>query len=256
MAGFDEYAFALKFRDTIKRIVRDILDQERPQPKIGRVVDIDRASGIAYVVYPGSDETTMKVTVYPGGQPLNTDRLNGEGQGSVVRVAGTLGSRYIAEVLSTGKQFMNPRLFRASFAGGGSGDTTVRNIFSFNAPTVPPADGSDLPVATFLFPNLCGRARIYLELASDTDGWNLYSDIAFDQTTTKNTLLNWSGGLQSSSGMLASMNYTITADPGGLLVAFSVTRSVSSTRTPTRTAIDFDMAGANVTLTAVGDTFV
>jgi hypothetical protein len=256
VAGFSEYEFALKFRDTIKKIVKEILDQERPQPKVGRVVDLDRASGIAYVVYPGNDDTAMKVRVYPGTQPLNSDRLNGDEQGSVVRVAGTLGSRYIAEVLSTGKQLMNPRLFRAAFAGGGSGDTTVRNIFSFNSPSVPPADGSNLVVATFLFPNLCGRARVYLELASDTDGWNLYSDIPFDQTTTKNSLLNWSGGLQSSAGMLASMNYTITADPGGLLVEFGITRSASSTRTPTRTAIDFDMAGANVTLVSVGDTFV
>ena len=58
--------------------------------------------------------------------------------------------------------------------------------------------------------------RIYTELTSDTDGWNLYSDIAFDQTTTKNTVLDWSSGLQSSAGMNANMTYMITEHPGGL----------------------------------------
>lgn len=256
MVGMGEYQFALKFRDTIRQLVLEILDQERPQTKTGRVVDIDRASGIAWVVYPGVDETATRVKIYPGGQPLSSDRINGEGNGSVVRVGGRPGARYVAEVLSTGKQFMNPRLYRAGFAGGGSGDTTVRLICGFNSDEAPPADASNVHVATFLFPNLCGRMRIYTELASDTDGWNLYSDIAFDQTTTKNTVLDWSSGLQSSAGMNANMTYMITEDPGGLLVQVGITRAASSTREPTRTAIDFDIAGANVSVVEVGDTFV
>lgn len=255
MPSMREYQFALKFRDTIVKIVREILEQERPQTKVGRVVDVDRASGIAWVIYPGVDETATKVRIYPGAQPLSSDRINGVGNGSVVRVGGSPGARYVMDVISTGKQLMNPRLYRAGFAGGGSGDTTVRLICGFNSDQAPPMDGSNVHVATFLFPNLCGRMRIYTELASDTDGWNMYSDIPFDQSTTKDTILHWEG-FQSSQGMNAHMTYTISADPGGLRVLVGVTRSSSSTRTPTRCAIDFDIAGANVSVVAVGDTFV
>lgn len=253
--GFGDYEYALKFRDNMKALVRELLEQERPQPKIGRVVDIDRASGIAYVVYPGNDATSAKVKIYPGTQPLNSDRINGDGNGSVVRVAGPLGSRYVTEVLSTGRHLANPRLYRPSIAGGGSGDTSIRQMIGFNADTVPPADASIVQVAQYLFPKSCGRVLVYTELSGGGDSFAQMDAFIFDKNTTQGAWQTVTGSTVSSTGMDLTVRYFITPDPGGLVVDVGLSRAATSTRTPENTGVQIDCYGWDASLVSIGDTF-
>lgn len=255
MAGMGDYEFALKFRDTIKKIVGEILDQERPSPKIGRVVDIDRASGIAYVIYPGTDTTVAKVKVYPGTQPLNSDRINGNENGSIVRVAGTLGSRYVAEVLNSGKHLVNPRLFRPMISGGGSGDSPIRQMFGFTSDTVPPADASMFQIAQWLFPKSCGRVSVYTELSGGGDSFSEMDNFIFDKNTTQGAWQTATGSSVSSTGMDMSVKYFITADPSGLLVDVALSRAATSVRTPANTNVQLDVMGTDASLVSVGDSF-
>lgn len=93
MAGMDEYAFALRFRGIIRRIVLQELERERPRPRYGVVSSIDRVAKKCYVLFPGDE---IAVPVLMG--TIQPDRA-----GRKVRVVGVTGDRYIEDVLGEGE---------------------------------------------------------------------------------------------------------------------------------------------------------
>jgi hypothetical protein len=96
---FDDWDFATRFRDTIASFSEGAVERLRPAPRYATVVTIDRVGRTCTVRFPGETATTP-VTV-----PMGSIQPSKAGQ--VVRVAGTLGDRYIDDVMG-----------EAVFAGG------------------------------------------------------------------------------------------------------------------------------------------
>lgn len=170
MAKFTDYDFAIRFRNVISRVVDEILDRDRPPDKIGRVVDVDRASGFASVVFSGDQGNPVRVKMYPGIQPTRSDRVNGEGNGSICRVSGPPGGRYIAQVMDGGFHQVAPRLVSPVISAGGSGDNSIRTLLSFNAPTVPVFGEAPQDIVALFVPTNTCIIESYIELTGAVDG--------------------------------------------------------------------------------------
>lgn len=87
--AFDEYAYAIQFRDLIKRLVDDKIEQLRPRVQYATVTAIDRVLHKCTVNYPG-DATPI---------PINMGVIQPSITGQTVRIDGLAGDRYIADVL-------------------------------------------------------------------------------------------------------------------------------------------------------------
>lgn len=86
---FDDWDFATRFRDVIVDIAESALARARPEARYAQVVSIDRVNRKCVVQFPGEAVT---VTVPMGSiQPAQA--------GQTVRVVGTLGDRYIDDVM-------------------------------------------------------------------------------------------------------------------------------------------------------------
>lgn len=90
MAGFDDPAFAARFRDWTTRIIKEILQTERPGPTYAQVKSIDRGTRSCTVQFPGD---TSPVGPIPMGavQPASIDQW--------VKVEGPPQDRYVTDVL-------------------------------------------------------------------------------------------------------------------------------------------------------------
>lgn len=267
--SLSDYDFAIRFRDTIKSIVSDILVQERPADKIGRVVSIDRSSGYAYVVYAGDEANPVKVKVYPSIQPVNSDFTNGPSEGSIVRVSGPAGGRYIAQILDSGSHQINSRLFDPTFASGAYTATIFRSFFTFSTTGVPLPDGNDYyAAAQLLFPKWSGSVDVYTELVcADTVDFlgNVFAvsymqhDIfTFDSATQTATLLP-ATTLQSSSNNLGLTTlYNLYPNITGDQIAqcginFGYRRAATSAIDPLFMNIHLDCRGSNAQLVQYND---
>lgn len=165
----NEYNSAVRMRGVIEKIARRVLNTERPTDKVGRVVDIDRGSGFAWVVYAGDEETSLKVRMYPGRQPQASDRINGAGLGAVVRVSGPIGSRYITEILSDAGHHDEPRFFQPRIASAGTMENTMLAWLAVRTSDVPPRDAATRYYTAVLnMPLSAAHIEISTEMILDT----------------------------------------------------------------------------------------
>lgn len=255
--SFTDYDFAIRFRNVIRTVVEDILDRDRPADKIGRVVDIDRSGGTALVVYAGDEVNSLRVKIYPSIQPSSSDRVNGPGKGSIVRVSGPPGGRYVAQVLNGGAHQVNSRLVDPSISSGGSSDSTLRSMFSFSTTGVPPKDGvTGYPAIQLIFPFAAGTVEVHTEMLGAGESYIQRDKFAFDTTTVRHTNIPTSTQEASSTGMYLQPNFYLNyGDDYGLGLPHSTAimgliyfRDSASTKNPTRMNINLDCRGTNVEL--------
>jgi len=85
----EDYRFALEFKETLARLVKEEVERTRPRYRMATVVSFDRVTRKCVVNFPGdiSNEVVNMGSIQP-----NT-------AGQVVRVAGLSGDRYIDDVL-------------------------------------------------------------------------------------------------------------------------------------------------------------
>lgn len=87
--GMEDYRFALEFKETLTRLVKEEVERQRPRYRMATVVSFDRVLRKCTVNFPG--DTTNEVVNMGSIQPASV--------GQVVRVAGMSGDRYIDDVL-------------------------------------------------------------------------------------------------------------------------------------------------------------
>ena len=87
--ALNDYRYALEFQETMKRLVREEVERQRPRYQMATVVSIDRTNRRCAVIFPGD---TTNATVSMGAIQPKTP-------GQVVRVEGLSGDRYIADVM-------------------------------------------------------------------------------------------------------------------------------------------------------------
>lgn len=257
----EKYDTALRMRSIMERVARSVIDRERPTDKVARVIDVDRGAGFAYVVYAGDESTSLRVRMYPGRQPQFSDKINGVGNGSVVRVSGPVGSRYIAEVLSDGSHLEGPKIYQPRFAAAGAMEDWIYSYFTLRTTGVPPKDGETwYYTAVMNFPFKAGSVEIYTEmLLSDGSAYQQRDEFKFDSTTMQNADIPASNIDATSAGMYLS-NYFVLYDgiyddePAGTLgCTLSQQLDVGSTKTPVYSNILLKVFATNAKLVKIVD---
>lgn len=259
--ALEKYDSALRMRSIMERVARGVVDRERPTDKIARVAEIDRGAGFAYVIYAGDEATTLRVRMYPGKQPQFNDKVHGVGNGSVVRVSGPVGSRYIAEVLSDAAHQEGPKIYQPRFAAAGSMDDWIYSYFTLRTTGVPPKDGeSYYYTAVMNFPFKAGNVEIYTEMMlSDGSAYIQTDSFKFDATTPQNQDNLCFNNDATSTGMYLS-NYYVLYDgalddeaPGSLGCTLSQIIDTGSTKTPLYSNILLKVFGTNAKLVKIAD---
>lgn len=87
--GMEDYRFALEFKETLARLVKEEVERTRPRYRIATVVSFDRVLRKCTVTFPG--DTTNEV--------VNMGSIQPKTAGQIVRVAGMSGDRYVDDVL-------------------------------------------------------------------------------------------------------------------------------------------------------------
>lgn len=251
----------MKMRSIIERIARKVVASERPLDKVARVVDIDRGDGFASVVYAGDEGTPLRVKVYPGVQPQRSDRIHGTGKGSIVRISGPVGSRYVADVLSDSPHQEYPRLYQPSFASAGTMEDTIYGYFSLSTTGAPPADATTkYYTAVMNFPRGAAKVDIYTEvLLLDGTSYIQTDTLKFDGITTKNTDLSAIVDEATSAGMYMSYIYqlydgALDGEPEGTVgMTLAQLRDTGSTKSPVSSNIMLAVFATNAKLIKIID---
>lgn len=87
--GMEDYRFALEFRETLARMVREEVERQRPRYQMATVVSFDRVLRKCTVNFPGDSTNVV----------INMGSIQPNVAGQVVRVAGLAGDRYVDDVL-------------------------------------------------------------------------------------------------------------------------------------------------------------
>lgn len=256
----ERYDSALRMRTIMRKVALKALNDERPIDKLARVIDIDRGAGYAYVVYSGDTANTLRVKMYPGRQPQFTDRANGDGNGSIVRVSGLTGSRYLAEVLSEAPHQISAKFYAPMIASAGSMADSLYNFFALQTTAAPPADSSTFYSTGVLnFPSSSGTVEVSTEMTlADGTGYQQVDSICFDNTATKNVNTLATNVRISSAGMSMGTYYKLYdgADdgfPGTLGMLLSQQRATGSTKSPVHSNILLKCFALNAQLVRIAD---
>lgn len=254
MPQFSSYDFAIRFRNVISNVVTDILDRDRPPDKVGRVIDVDRASGYARVIYSGDQSNPVRVKMYPGIQPKRTDKLHGDGGGSIVRVSGPSGARFISQVLDGSNHQISPHLVTPSIAAGGSGETSIRTFFGFSSDSVPvPDDTTPFKIAAFIVPApFSGIMNVYTLVHGVVGDTCAQHDlIAWDSNHARETDTAATNQIKTNPDIGLTLMYRIDTYPNHIELFFL--RSSSSMNESTGMTIHVDCFGINAELEEVGE---
>lgn len=257
----NEFNSAVRMRGVIEKIARRVLNTERPLDKVGRVVDIDRGSGFAWVVYAGDESTSLKVRMYPGRQPQASDRINGAGLGAIVRVSGPIGSRYITEVLSDAGHFDEPRFFQPRIASAGTMENAMQAWLALRTTDVPPRDNATrYYTAVINFPLSAAHLKISTEMILDTGlAYQQVETFNFDYTKARDvdtapTLVSSTSntmGLTSHYRLYDGATDGMAAGSTG--VALMQTLNTTGTLVPVRSNILVEAFGMNPELLRIVD---
>jgi hypothetical protein len=239
-----QYDAALKMRNIIRRLALQVVNVERPSDKVGRVVDVDRGSGIAKVVYAGDETNALRVIMYPGIQPPRSDRVNGVGLGSIVRISGPVGARYISEILSDGPFVSGGKFYNPRVASGGDMESSLVSEFAFRVDA--PAESSTIEVATLTVPNRAASVDIACELTGPSDSFVQTGRLQVDWTAAQNTTLTATTVASSSTGMNLTFTYTVNVDQ----LTINLTRG-TGTRAFTTANVWMRCVGTDISVTAL-----
>lgn len=88
--GFGALAYAQQFRDICREIARKEIENLRPKPMLATVTSIDFPAGKCMVQFPG-ESTSVPIRLFTIAPAV---------AGTVVRVEGDAGMRYVADVVS------------------------------------------------------------------------------------------------------------------------------------------------------------
>lgn len=257
----DKYNTAVRMRGIIEKLAIRVVERERPSDKIGRVVDIDRGNATAWVVYPGDEETSLKVRMYPGRQPQASDRVTGSGLGAIVRVSGPIGSRYITEVLSDAGHYDRPRFFQPRIASAGTMENTLQTWFAVRTTGVPPRDNATrYYTAVINLPLAAGMIDVQTEVVLDTGlAYQQFEQFKFDNSTAKNvdTACTVVSTTSSTMGLTSYFNlYDGALDgmaAGSIGVNLMQTLNTTGTLVPVRSNILIKVFGMNPELLRMVD---
>lgn len=259
----EQYESALRMRQVIASVAKQVVNRERPTDKIARVVDLDRSAGIAYVVYAGDEVNSVRITMYPGCQPQGSDRSRGVGNGSIVRVSGSVGSRYLAEVLSDAPHQSSPRLYNPMISSSGDMENSLNVWITLQTTGVPPNDGATYYyTGEVTFPLKAGLIEVSTEmLLADGTAYQQIDKVLFDNSAAKDTPIAATTDSTTSTGMALSYFYTLTdgaasGNPGALNVILAQRRGTASTKSPVSSNIMLRCFGSNIALVRVLDSTV
>jgi hypothetical protein len=87
--GMEDYRFALEFKETLARLVKEEIERQRPRYQMATVISFDRVLRKCTVNFPGDTSNAV----------VNMGSIQPNAIGQVVRVAGVAGDRYIDDVL-------------------------------------------------------------------------------------------------------------------------------------------------------------
>lgn len=85
----DDWDFATRFRDVIVEVAESVVERVRPGHRYAKVMSIDRANRKCTVHFPGE----------PGDVVVPMGSIQPAQVGQIVRIAGSLGDRYIDDVM-------------------------------------------------------------------------------------------------------------------------------------------------------------
>jgi len=89
MSGMGGYDYSLRFRDTMKEMIRGVIDKERPKYRYATVISVDSANSRALITYVS--ETTEVYVNIVGLTPLPGEAVQISGQGSDKFISGIVG---------------------------------------------------------------------------------------------------------------------------------------------------------------------
>jgi len=104
--GFGDQRYAQQFRDLITTIARRVVQEERPDLRLGKVYSFDPSTNSAMILFPGETvDNLVKVRVAKNMQPTRTMNSNFstqgyDAEGDIVRIAGKPGSLFILDYFS------------------------------------------------------------------------------------------------------------------------------------------------------------
>lgn len=93
--GFQDLSYAQQMRDIIRNLAAAEINRLRPASRLGTVTAIDSVNKKASVLFPGDTES-VQISMYS----IRPTVAGAAGVGDVVRVAGSAGRRYVADVVS------------------------------------------------------------------------------------------------------------------------------------------------------------
>lgn len=108
--GMDDVKFSLRMRDAIAAIATRVVNELRPEERIGKVYSYDSASRTCQILFPKENVDSL-VTVHCAMNMIPTEMMSttfaAQGYaapGNLVRVAGRPGNYYITDFVSGGPQ--------------------------------------------------------------------------------------------------------------------------------------------------------
>jgi microcystin-dependent protein len=158
MGGFERFESALRGRDVLERLIRNVINRERPRPRYGEVLEISRTQSRCLVRLNG--DTTSVLIPMGAIQPLAV--------GQIVRVEGVGTDRYITDVIGGAASGFAPVGAFYPFAGtvlpagylwcdgAAVSRTTYADLFAAIGTSYGSGNGS----TTFNVPDLGGRVPV------------------------------------------------------------------------------------------------
>lgn len=172
--SFGDHAYAGKFRDLITRIARQVIRDERPEPRIGKVYSYNNSTQTAMVLFAGETvDSLVKVRVAKDMAPTRVmdttfETLGYNAPADIVRVWGVPGSYFILDYYSGNPQPNNligmplpwltdtPPTGYIMLAGQAENRLVYPDLFDLWGETFGPGDG----VSTFGIPDARGKVLL------------------------------------------------------------------------------------------------
>lgn len=167
--GWDDPAIGMKMRDLITNIATGVVNQIRPEPRVGSVVTMNYWTRRFGVQFPGEDEP-IEVQGDRVNSPINFNQI--------VEVSGKPGAYYISRVLSDSSHLNRPYLYHPVLRGGVFHNGTFAKFFGLDGPFVTVANGNCINWGRFAnagsFEDGHATIEMYVGQAFGTDALKTY----------------------------------------------------------------------------------
>lgn len=118
--GMEEFSFSMRMRDTIRRMMKEAIDSERPRYRYASVVSFERVTRKCTVIFNGETNPVI----------VNMGSIQPKQAGQIVRIEGIGTDKFITDVV--GEPWYPDTIATTSYV-----DTTTTNLVNArtNAPT-------------------------------------------------------------------------------------------------------------------------